>query len=1020
MATLQEFRQKYPDYDDMSDGELASALREKYYVDVPQEKFASMVGIDPQEAAIPFSPDVPGTRPPADPRPPEVIEAEARTAQDEAQRLITEQDARPTPGLAPTPDDPFAEQRTRATEEAIAAPPPGAIATERLQPRPAEASIDLAPVARGAGKGVVRALGATGALALKAGEAAAGQPPGAPPTPAGEFAEKIERNLAEMPHEPGGAGLIEGLTQFLLPFGALTKSAGVIAKGRPIVQTALASGATGATAFSGQQARLSDLVQQHPRLKNPVTEFLASDPDDGFKEGRLKNALEFAGLDVAIALPFVVAMRGIRGAAALGKQDGNVAMAEALEKVKPGTPAGSHAGTPIVEGKVKDAMVKATGHIARFVDDRLFARGLFGGEGLIFNDKTLRPLMSRVEAIGKQGAGKRVAKRLNEFELEQNLLMGKHFRQVEPFLLSYRKMSKADRKLFDKYAKNSEMSEAYDVLRRQDPNKIPGIKREFDQLRDSLDDMHKLAVDNGLEVPYRKHYLPRIVRDYDGLRSHLGAKSDLERMIAKSGAEKGSFDEREVIREWLEKQFKGDGRPGFVQGRVIDKLDDDMLKFYGGFEDTIQNYVRNLTYRVAKNRFVGTSPQKAGYQDEITKLLQRGKITEADGTELKRLVDVRLKGGEQSLGPGMRTYRDLVYLSSIGNPISTITQTSEYLLNAHRHGLFNVGKTTGQTFKRTGLRMEDLGLDDIAAEFANPMTLSGAGKDEAVAAAINKSLRWTMGKVQFKRMDELMKEGNLNAAFAKAKNLVKDTRSKAYQDFAKEQAQYFGPETKKLIDALKRGDAKDQNVKLYLYEQLAKTQPISLSEMPEQYLKMKNGRAFYFLKSFGLKQLETTRRDVLRKLASGNKEEVKEGMKQAIRLGGYFGGGITGTNLFKDWLLDRDPDAGEAAVDALLTLFGLSRYAAQKFTSKQKTRREQALVDIWLPPKATEFTEIVISTAQGDPSTDLIEKQLPIGGKILSEHFGAAAQKKKKRKGEARRSAEKRLLEGPPRQRMPK
>jgi hypothetical protein len=243
-----------------------------------------------------------------------------------------------------------------------------------------------------------------------------------------------------------------------------------------------------------------------------------------------------------------------------------------------------------------------------------------------------------------------------------------------------------------------------------------------------------------------------------------------------------------------------------------------------------------------------------------------------------------------------------------------------------------------------------------------------------------------------------MKEGNLNAAFAKAKNLVKDTRSKAYQDFAKEQAQYFGPETKKLIDALKRGDANDQNVKLYLYEQLAKTQPISLSEMPEQYLKMQDGRVFYFLKSFGLKQLETTRRDILRKLASTNKDEVKEGMKQAIRLGVFFGGGVTTTNLTKDFLLDRDPNVWNAGTDAFWTLFGQSRYSTQKFKSENQSRRQQAVQDLFGPAKLTEITEVILSTAQGDPSMDVIQKNIPAVGKMWTEWFGAAAQKKKKRK----------------------
>ena len=583
-ADLQTFRLYYPEYETLSDEELSARLGVAEEEGISIESYGALL-------------DVPGTRPPADPRPPEAIEAEEQAALDEIQALLTERDARPTPAFSPDPDDPAAATRTARTEQALQPMDAQAgMALQAARSRPPSAGPTMGETA--AGKGVGRALAGVGALALKAGESAAGRPPGSPPSPAGELADTMERNLAKLPYEPGVAGMTEGLVQFMAPFGALAKGAGAVVKGRPIIQTALASGATGATAFSGQQARLSDLVQQHPRLKNPVTEFLQSDPDDGFAEGRLKNALEFAGLDVAIAAPFIVAMRGIRGNAARAKPDGNIEMAEALEKVKPRKPTGSHTGPLIVEGKVKDAMVKAV------------SKGFGAIEGsLAKGDRLWRPVMSRVEEIG-EGAGKRVAFRLNEFELEQNLLMGKHFRQVEPFLLSYRKMSKADRKLFDRHALNSEMPEAYAVLARNQ-RKIPGIKSEFDQLRQGLEDMHKLGVDSGLDIPYRQHYLRRNVRDYKGLLDHLRANSPLQRKIKESGAAKGSFEEREVIREWLESQFKGDGRPGFVQNRVIDKLDDDMLKFYGGFEDTMQNYVRNLTYRVAKNRFVGASPQKA-------------------------------------------------------------------------------------------------------------------------------------------------------------------------------------------------------------------------------------------------------------------------------------------------------------------------------------------------------------------------------------------------------------------------
>ena len=207
-----------------------------------------------------------------------------------------------------------------------------------------------------------------------------------------------------------------------------------------------------------------------------------------------------------------------------------------------------------------------------------------------------------------------------------------------------------------------------------------------------------------------------------------------------------------------------------------------------------------------------------------------------------------------------------------------------------------------------------MGLDDIAKEFSDPLSQSQKGKFGVAKEkkATNKLLRGkkTLGAVQFKRMDELMKESNLNGAFLKARKKVANVRSKEYQDFAKEMSEYYGPETKKFLDALKRGDANDPNVKTYLFSQLAKTQPISLSEYSEFYLRNPGARPAYFLKSFALKQLETTRRDVTRKLASGNANEIRDGMRQGIRLSVLFGGGMTANNLFKDYLLDRDDKPG--------------------------------------------------------------------------------------------------------------
>lgn len=50
MPSIQEIRQQYPQYDDMSDADLAKALHGKYYSDMPFEEFSAKVGVEEQPA----------------------------------------------------------------------------------------------------------------------------------------------------------------------------------------------------------------------------------------------------------------------------------------------------------------------------------------------------------------------------------------------------------------------------------------------------------------------------------------------------------------------------------------------------------------------------------------------------------------------------------------------------------------------------------------------------------------------------------------------------------------------------------------------------------------------------------------------------------------------------------------------------------------------------------------------------------------------------------------------------------
>ena len=173
------------------------------------------------------------------------------------------------------------------------------------------------------------------------------------------------------------------------------------------------------------------------------------------------------------------------------------------------------------------------------------------------------------------------------------------------------------------------------------------------------------------------------------------------------------------------------------------------------------------------------------------------------------------------------------------------------------------------------------------------------------------------------------------------------------------------------------------------------------------------------MKSFGLKQLETTRREVLRKIGSGNAKEIREGWKQAMRLSVIFAGvGMGGNNLFKDYILDRDDKPGmaltlpskekawHAVADGLLTLIGLSRYSGRKLLDPDK--RQEGLVDLFTPPRTTDILKGEWFGIGGTKDRDI-----PFVGKIFSEHFGSAAEYKKKKRIEKFKRQQREMKQGP-------
>ena len=133
--------------------------------------------------------------------------------------------------------------------------------------------------------------------------------------------------------------MVHDTAQFLTGFigaGKFVKGAGYAADA--------AKGAIAAfTAFDGQEKRLSNLIEEHPALRNPVTEFLSANPDDTKLEGRFKNALEGLGLGI-VADGMITGLKAIRAsriartearAMAQGGAESAIEGAEAVAKIKP-------------------------------------------------------------------------------------------------------------------------------------------------------------------------------------------------------------------------------------------------------------------------------------------------------------------------------------------------------------------------------------------------------------------------------------------------------------------------------------------------------------------------------------------------------------------------------------------------------------------------------------------------------------------------------------------------------------
>lgn len=629
-------------------------------------------------------------------------------------------------------------------------------------------------------------------------------------------------------------------------------------------------------------------------------------------------------------------------------------------------------------------------------------------------------------------------------------------RVAHPLLEKTKQMSAEDKFVWDAARRNSD-----EVKIKQIADKY-GMTADQEKLRSVLNQIRQDAIDVGYDVGFIEEYWPRIIKDQEGF---LQATKGISQRPVITDAIKRYADKLGMTVERFEAEYPeqaadiasntilgrnlGIGGPGNIQARQYETVPPELNKFYMDSDAALMQYIYSMTKKIEARRFFGKVPERiaALKAEKKRKTLMLKETTNAERREelsgdllmieqqldkykLQRdytenigtyINDLRLSGRIQAedektvrdildarfhehgtTGP-INAYKNMAYIDVMGSPISALTQIGDLAWAMYvgkvwtPRGLVSTAKNLGKAItKKSEITKEDLGIERIAQEFADGTTLSNA-------------VSLVFKKVGLERIDSIGKETLINNAFDNYKVMASTEVGRA--NLLKQIKPIFGTESEGVINDLLAGNPTD-NIKMLLYHRLLDFQPVALSEMPEQYLKSGNGRVFYMLKTYTLKQFDVFRNEAWHNIKNGidisddgikitDKDSVISGITNMIKLASLLTLANAGSDELKDWLLGKDVKFEDHVVENFLTMGGASKHL------RMQTTREglgSGLIGQILPPfKFVNSISKDLYQGYGDMiAGDTINfdharivESIPLGGKIYYWHYGRGEDYKK-------------------------
>ena len=452
----------------------------------------------------------------------------------------------------------------------------------------------------------------------------------------------------------------------------------------------------------------------------------------------------------------------------------------------------------------------------------------------------------------------------------------------EPFLRELNKYSRKTKSAINNRLVNGDYDGAKKLLTK-------GGSKELDNLKKMLiqDGIKLKSIVKGKFKP-NKDYFPRRVKDIEGLRKELGRSDPNAAGILSKALEKARVAAdlkyvtdlpeetvtkiaAQVFNTPLEKVVGG-----AKAARSVTEVPENLMKYYDDAADSLLSYVESTTRTFEKSDLLGASDLlKAGTEDTSSLLYKtlgdeaaRGRMSAKQQSEVRDLIRARFTTGEQAMNSTYSFIKDLGYMATLGQLRSAATQIKDLGTSAYLHGVM---PTIKGALNLKSDRLEKTGLVDIIS--------SEMSTSKGTTKILNGVLKLSL----FKAVDRFGKRTLLEASTIKGKALA--SSPKGIEKLRKKYGEAYGDDFDSLVLGLKNG-VDDDLTDLYRFHEISETQPVSMLELPEMYLKHPDGRILYALKSFALKQLTLLHNDVVKEARSGNKlGATKNALKYAAFVG---------------------------------------------------------------------------------------------------------------------------------------